>query len=103
MPSVLIVDDEENIRFTLRELLRREAAGYLVEEATNGLEAVEKVKRQRYDLIIMDVRMPKLDGMEALKQMREARPDIIVVMITAHGTQRLAADAVQAGAYDYFT
>ena len=103
MPSVLIVDDEENIRFTLRELLRREAAGYLVEEATNGLEAVEKVKRQRYDLVIMDVRMPKLDGMEALKQMREVRPDIIVVMITAHGTQRLAADAVQAGAYDYFT
>ncbi|MCC6546850.1 sigma-54-dependent Fis family transcriptional regulator [Candidatus Sumerlaeota bacterium] len=103
MPAILIVDDEENIRFTLRELLRREAAGYHVEEASNGLEAVEKVKRQRYDLVIMDVRMPKLDGMEALKQMRDAHPDIIVVMITAHGTQRLAAEAVVAGAYDYFT
>ncbi len=103
MSHILIVDDEENIRFTLRELLRREGQGYTIEEATNGLDAVEKVRKGRYDLVIMDVRMPKLDGMEALRQMREITPDLIVVLITAHGTQKTALEALQAGAYDYFT
>ncbi len=103
MSRILIVDDEENIRFTLTELLRREGQGYQIDEAPDGLTAVDLVRKNRYALVILDVRMPKLDGMSALRQMREIRADLIVVLITAHGTQKLALEAIQAGAYDYFT
>jgi nitrogen regulation protein NR(I) len=103
MSKILIVDDEENIRFTLHELLRREGQGWTVDEAADGLEAVQKVQQCRYSLVIMDVRMPRLDGLAALRQIREIDHDAIVVLITAHGTQKLAVEAMQLGAYDYFT
>ena len=103
MSRILIVDDEENIRFTLHELLRREGQGYQIEEAGDGVAAVEKTRKTQYSLIIMDIRMPRLDGIAALKQIREHSPDAIVVIITAHGTQKLALEALQLGAYDYFT
>ncbi len=103
MSRILIVDDEENIRFTLRELLRREGQGYVIEEAADGERALEMVRKNAYDLVIMDVRMPRMDGMSALRAMREHQADLIVVLVTAHGTQKLAIEAIQAGAYDYFT
>lgn len=103
MSRILIVDDEENIRFTLRELLRREGQGYEIHEAVDGADAIEKVQKQNYDLVILDLRMPRVDGMTALKKMKEQRPDLIVVIITAHGTQKDALEAIQYGAYDYFT
>ncbi|CAN5214629.1 nitrogen fixation sigma-54 dependent transcriptional regulator GnfM [soil metagenome] len=103
MSKILIVDDEENIRFTLNELLRREGQGYVIEQASDGLQAVEMVRKGNYSLVIMDLRMPRLDGMSALRQMKEISPDLIAVLITAHGTQKLAIEALQAGAYDYFT
>ncbi len=103
MSRILIVDDEENIRFTLRELLRREGQGYVIDEATDGEAAIEKVRKHTYALVIMDIRMPRLDGMAALRQMKQIHSDLIVVLITAHGTQKLALEAIQAGAYDYFT
>ncbi|MCC5876403.1 MAG: sigma-54-dependent Fis family transcriptional regulator [Candidatus Sumerlaeia bacterium] len=103
MPRVLIADDEENIRFTLHEVLRRELTSCQVDEARDGVQALEFVEQNRYDLVMLDIRMPRMDGMAALKKMREIDPDIIVVIITAHGTQKLAMEALQAGAYDYFT
>lgn len=103
MSRILIVDDEENIRFTLRELFRREGQGHQIDEASNGEDAVAFVKKHRYDLVVLDLRMPRMDGMTALKIMRESQPDLIVVIITAHGTQKVALEAMQAGAYDYFT
>ncbi len=102
-PRILLVDDEENIRFTLREVLRREDPTYQIDEAGDGAEALEKVRSAPYSLVLMDMRMPRMDGMAAFRAMRAIRPDLIVVFITAHGTQRTAMEALQAGAYDYFT
>ena len=103
MSRILIVDDEENIRFTLHELLRREGQGYVIDEAGDGVAALEKVRQNRYALVIMDIRMPRMDGIAALREIRTIDPDVIVVLITVHGTQKLAMEALQIGAYDYFT
>ncbi len=103
MSRILVVDDEENIRFTLKELLKREGQGYIVDEASDGKAAIESVGAQDYSVVIMDIRMPRMDGMTALREMKRLRPEIIVVLITAHGTQKVALEAIQAGAWDYFT
>ena len=100
-PKALIVDDEPNIRFALAELLRRE--GMDPTESPDGLDAVAKVQAEEYDVVLLDLRMPRLDGMAALRKMREARPELIVVILTAHGSQQTAMDAITAGAYDHFT
>jgi DNA-binding NtrC family response regulator len=98
---VLIADDEESLRFVLRELLSRE--GCQVDEACDGLEAVEKARRDGYDLYLLDLKMPRLDGMAALREIRALYPEALVVMITAFGSQQMAIDALRLGAYDYFT
>ncbi|MDX2176645.1 MAG: sigma-54 dependent transcriptional regulator [Candidatus Sumerlaeia bacterium] len=97
---VLVADDEQNIRFVLRELLGAE--GFPVTESPDGEDAVAKVLHGDFPVVLMDVRMPRLDGMSALRKIREAKPDTVVLVITAHGTQKTALEAVQAGAYDYF-
>ncbi|MBX3729130.1 MAG: sigma-54-dependent Fis family transcriptional regulator [Candidatus Sumerlaeia bacterium] len=99
--EILIADDEANIRFVLAELLRRE--GLRPVECSNGLDAVRLVKSRRFDAVIMDIKMPKMDGLAALKEMRTARPDLTVLLVTAHGTQATALEALEYGAYDYFT
>jgi DNA-binding NtrC family response regulator len=98
---ILIADDEDGIRFLLRELLTKE--GYQVEESKDGEEAVAKVRQNDFDLAILDIKMPKLDGIEVLKQVKKSNPNLIVLMITAHGTQRIAINAIREGAYDYFS
>ena len=99
-PRVLVVDNESSIRFVLRELMERE--GYAVEEAADGDIAVDLVRQSEFDVAVMDIRMPRLDGIEALRQMKQLRPQIVVVMITAFGSEQLALEATRAGAYDYF-
>lgn len=98
---LLIADDEPVIRLVIRETLSNE--GYEIEEAENGEEAVLKVKNSNFDLVIMDIRMPKVDGMEALRDIRRMNPSLPVVMITAHGSSNIAMEAIREGAYDYFT
>jgi DNA-binding NtrC family response regulator len=97
---ILVVDNEESIRFVLREMM--EAEGYEVAEAADGLEAVELVREREFDLVIMDIRMPRLDGIGALRQIKGLRPHLVVVMITAYGSEKIALSAMRAGAYDYF-
>src|SRR5215216_1664975 len=92
---VLIADDEENLRLVLRELLRRE--GCHVDEAEDGAQAVELAKKGGYDLYLLDMKMPKLDGLGALREIRTAWPDALAVMITAYGTQQHAVEALRAG------
>jgi len=98
---ILIADDEEGLRFVLRELLTRE--GCQVDEAEDGEQAVELARTQGYDLYLLDMKMPRRDGLEALREIRQLYPDALAVMITAYGSQQLAIEALKAGAYDYFT
>jgi AmiR/NasT family two-component response regulator len=97
--SVLLAEDETIIRLDLCKLLER--AGYdVVAEARNGEEAVELARQYEPDLAIMDVKMPKLDGIEAARQILEERP-IPIVMLTAYGRTELVARAVEAGVFGY--
>jgi len=96
---LLIAEDETIIRLDLRELLER--AGFeICAEAHDGLEAVELARTELPDLAILDVKMPKLDGIEAAKRILEERP-IPIVMLTAYSQQELIARAVEAGVYGY--
>ena len=97
---VLIADDDDGIRFTIRAIMEKE--GYEVHEAADGEEAVQKALQSPYDVIILDVRMPRRDGLEALREIRRRKIDSVVVMITAHGAAQVGMEAVRAGAYDYF-
>ncbi len=99
--QVLVTDDEESLRFVLRHLLERQ--GCEVDEAADGAEAVEKARRKPYDLYLLDMKMPRLDGLAALRQIRGIYPDALAVMITAFGSEPHALDALKAGAYDYFS
>ena len=97
--TVLIVDDEKNILLTLSQSL--EALQLETATATNGEEALAKLMEKEFGLILLDIRMPGMDGMEVLRQVREIRPDIRVIMITAYGTVGLAVEAMKLGAVDF--
>ena len=97
--SVLIVDDEKNIRLTLSQAL--EALELHIDTAINGEEALGKLEGRHFGLILLDLKMPGMDGMEVLRRVRQMRPDIKVVIITAHGTIESATEAMKLGAVDF--
>ena len=97
--SVLIVDDEKNILLTLSQSL--EVLQLETDTAANGEEALTKLKEKDFSLILLDLRMPGIDGMEVLRQVREIRPDIRIIMISAYGTIELAVEAMKLGAVDF--
>jgi DNA-binding NtrC family response regulator len=97
--SVLIVDDEKNIRLTLSQAL--EALELETDTAVNGEEALTKLEEKHFGLILLDLKMPGMDGMEVLRKVCEARPDIKVIIITAHGTIDSATEAMKLGAVDF--
>ncbi|CAM3253840.1 sigma-54-dependent transcriptional regulator [Rhodothermus bifroesti] len=99
MATILVVDDERSIRRTLREILEYE--GYAVEEAVDGEEALQKVREGRYDLVLLDIKMPRRDGMEVLRTLSEQLPELPVVMISGHGTIETAVEATRLGAFDF--
>src|SRR5215469_2052585 len=101
MSNILIIDDEKAIRKTLSEILSYE--GYKIDEAGDGEEGLKKVKEKEYDVILCDIKMPKLDGIEFLEKTKEINPDIPVIMISGHGTIETAVEAVKKGAYDYIS
>jgi len=100
MSKILVVDDEKSIRNTLREILEYEK--FIVDEASDGMEAIEKVRENRYDVILLDIKMPKMDGIEVLEQLMKLT-DAPVVMISGHGTVETVVEAIKKGAYDYIT
>lgn len=101
MAKILIVDDEEMIRETLKDILINE--DYKTEEAKDGQEALNLIKNQSFDCILLDIKMPGMDGMEVLDQSMQIAPDTPVVMITGHGNEESAFEAAKKGAYDFIT
>jgi two-component system, NtrC family, nitrogen regulation response regulator NtrX len=99
MSNILIVDDEKAIRKTLAEILSYE--GYKIDDAENGEDALKRLKEKNYDVVLCDIKMPKMDGIEFLEKARESRPDVPVIMISGHGTIETAVEAVKKGAFDY--
>lgn len=97
--TILVVDDEDSIRRTLREILEYEK--YTVEEAVDGEDALAKIRAYAYDLVLLDVKMPKIDGMEVLQTISTEMPEIPVVMISGHAAIDTAVEATKLGAYDF--
>jgi len=97
--KILIVDDEVNLLQSLSDVLRKK--GYLVATAQNGLEALEKLKERYFNIAIVDLKMPRMGGMELLEVMRERYPRTLAVMLTGYATIKNAVDAMKKGAYDY--
>lgn len=101
MSNILIIDDEKAIRKTLGEILSYE--GYKMDEAGDGEEGLRRFKEKTYDVVLCDIKMPKVDGIEFLEKAREANPDVPIIMISGHGTIETAVEAVKKGAYDYIS
>jgi len=99
--KILIIDDEKAICNTLKEILVYEK--YEVEIANDGEEGVKKAKSGSFDLVLCDIKMPKMDGHEVLTKLQEYNPELPVVMISGHGTIENAVDAIRKGAYDYIS
>ncbi|RNC67676.1 MAG: response regulator [Desulfuromonadales bacterium] len=98
---ILIVDDEADIALILK--LQLEDAGYRTVRGRDGVEALELLGRERFDLILLDIRMPRMDGIEVLERIRHEWPDLVVVMMTAHGSEDIAVEAMKKGAVDYIS
>jgi two-component system, NtrC family, nitrogen regulation response regulator NtrX len=101
MSNILIIDDEKAIRKTLSEILSYE--GYKIDEAGDGEEGLRKFREKEYDVILCDIKMPKMDGIEFLEKAKETNPDLPIIMISGHGTIETAVEAVKKGAYDYIS
>lgn len=101
MAEILIIDDEKAIRKTLTEILSFE--GYKIDEASDGEEGLKKFNQKTYDLVLCDIKMPKLDGIEFLQKAGETNADVPIIMISGHGNIETAVDAVKKGAFDYIS
>src|SRR5690606_25317780 len=101
MARVLIVDDEEAIRRTLKDILTFEK--FSVDEAKDGLDGLAKIKKNEYDVVLMDIKMPNMDGMDALERLQDIQPDLPVIMISGHANIDNAVEAVKKGAFDFIS
>ncbi len=101
MADILIIDDEKAIRKTLSEILSFE--GYKIDEAADGEEGLKRFKDKSYDVVLCDIKMPKLDGIEFLQKAGETSPDVPIIMISGHGNIETAVEAVKKGAYDFIS
>ena len=99
MPKILVVDDERAIRRTLKDILEMEK--FEVDEAEDGLTCLVRIKQEKYDVVILDIKMPKMDGMDVLDRIAELQPELSVIMISGHGDIDTAVESVKKGAFDY--
>jgi two-component system nitrogen regulation response regulator NtrX len=99
MPRILIIDDEKAIRHTLKEILEFES--YTVDQAEDGPAGLDLLIQQKYDVVLCDVKMPKMDGLEVLERARTLAPDAAFIMVSAHGNIETAVDATKKGAFDF--
>ena len=103
MSKILVIEDEAAIRRVLIKILSEENESYQVEEAEDGLLGIEKVKNDDYDLILCDIKMPKMDGVEVLEAVKKIKPEIPIVMISGHGDLDTAVNTMRLGAFDYIS
>ena len=101
MAKILIIDDERAIRNTLREILEYE--DYKVDDIDNGIDGLELIKKNGYDLVLCDIKMNKMDGMEVLTEGLNIHPDLPFIMISGHGTVETAVEASKKGAFDFIS
>jgi DNA-binding NtrC family response regulator len=101
MAKILIIDDERAIRSTLREILEYE--DYLVEDVDNGIDGLELIEKNDYDLVLCDIKMNRMDGMEVLSEGLALKPDLPFIMISGHGTVETAVEASKKGAFDFIS
>jgi len=103
MSKILIIEDEAAIRRVLVKILSEENDSYQVEEAEDGLSGIEKIKKEDYDLVLCDIKMPKMDGVEVLEAVKKIKPDVPMVMISGHGDLDTAVNTMRLGAFDYIS
>ncbi len=103
MSKILIIEDEAAIRRVLTKILSEESDTYQVEDAEDGALGFEKIKNNDYDLVLCDIKMPKMDGVELLEAVKKIKPEIPIVMISGHGDMETAINAMRLGAFDYIS
>jgi DNA-binding NtrC family response regulator len=103
MPKILIIEDEAAIRRVLGKILAEESDTYSVEEAEDGVQGLEMIKNDDYDLVLCDIKMPKMDGVEVLEAVKKIKPEIPFVMISGHGDLETAIQTMRLGAFDYIS
>ena len=103
MPKILIIEDEVSIRRVLTKILLEESDTYIVEEAEDGKSGFEKIKNEDYDLVLCDIKMPKMNGEELLEAVKKIKPEIPMVMISGHGDIETAVNTMRLGAFDYIS
>ncbi len=103
MSTILIIEDEAAIRRVLVKILSEENASYIVEEVEDGAAGYEKIKNTDYDLVLCDIKMPKMDGVELLEAVKKIKPEIPMVMISGHGDMETAINTMRLGAFDYIS
>ncbi|GAA3782510.1 sigma-54 dependent transcriptional regulator [Corallibacter vietnamensis] len=103
MPKILVIEDEAAIRRVLVKILSEENDKYIVEEAEDGLKGVEAIKKDDFDLVLCDIKMPKMDGVEVLEAVKKIKPETPMVMISGHGDLDTAVNTMRLGAFDYIS
>lgn len=103
MSKILIIEDEAAIRRVLVKILSEENDTYQVDEAEDGVAGLEKIKNNDYDLVLCDIKMPKMDGVEVLEEVKKIKPEIPMVMISGHGDMETAIHTMRLGAFDYIS
>ena len=103
MSKILIIEDEAAIRRVLKKIISEENDSYQVEEAEDGLVGIEKIKDNDYDLVLCDIKMPKMDGVEVLEKAKKIKPEVPIVMISGHGDLDTAVNTMRLGAFDYIS
>ena len=103
MKKILIIEDEAAIRRVLKKIISEENEGYEVEEAADGLQGLEMILNNDYDLVLCDIKMPKMDGVEVLEKVKKVKPEIPILMISGHGDLDTAVNTMRLGAFDYIS
>ncbi|WP_334058859.1 sigma-54-dependent transcriptional regulator [Polaribacter sp. P097] len=103
MSKILIIEDEAAIRRVLKKIISEENDAYNVEESEDGLQGMEMIKNNDYDLVLCDIKMPKMDGVEVLEKAKKIKPEVPIVMISGHGDLDTAVNTMRLGAFDYIS